>query len=102
MPLFIVPAASVGPSAILMPSGRMNGKEPIVISNRDAADTVEVEINARKLVGFVRLAFVASVWHSVSAVGTPVDGSKSPLDMKATRPVTAGIVSVWVRDVSKQ
>src|SRR5260221_13194635 len=102
MPLFIVPIASVGASAILMPSGRTNGREPIVMSNRDAADAAEVESRARKLLGFARPAVAASVWHSVSAVEMPVDGSKSPLDIKATRPMTAGMGIGLVCDVSKQ
>ena len=88
MPLVILPDASDAASAILMPSGRTNGIEPIDMSNREAADAVEVESRAKKVVALARPALVASDWQSESALEIPVDGSKLPVDTNATRPAT--------------
>lgn len=85
-----------------MPSGRTYGIDNADKSKRDAADTAEVESNARKFVGFVKLAAAASVWQSVSAPVTPLVVSNEPADTNPMRPGTGVTVSgvMWV--VSKQ
>src|SRR6202045_765660 len=102
MPRFILPHASVGASAISIPSGRTNGGDIADISNREAADAVEVESSALKLLAPGKLAAVASLWHRVSAPDKPVDGSKRPTETNARRPEKGVRVSGVLGETSKQ
>ena len=97
-----VPAAIVGASAILMPSGRTYGIDPIVKVKRDAADTVEVESSARNVEAFANPALVASLTQSASAPVWPLVLSNEALEMNATRPVAGVTVTVLMWEVSKQ
>src|ERR1700691_539239 len=96
------PAAMVGASAILMPSGRTYGADIADISKRDAADAVEVESIARNCVGFGKPAAVASAWHSASAPDTAWLVTNDPLDTNASRPGVRVTVSAVMWLMSKQ
>src|ERR1700678_3367819 len=103
MPLLsVAPAASVGASAISMPSGRTYTADVADMSKRDAAGTVEVESSARNCVGFARPAAVASLWHKASAADTPWLVLNDPIDTNAIRPGTGVTVNAVTWLVSKQ
>src|ERR1700684_3793388 len=102
MPLLMAPIASEGASAILIPSGRTNGSDTMVMSKREAADAVEVDSSAIMVSAFASPALDASVWQILSAIAIPVKGSKSVFDTKAPRPETGVYVSGSAWDVSKQ
>lgn len=86
----------------MMPSGRTYGIDIADKLKRDAADTVEVESNARKCVGFANPAEAASLWQSASAPATSEVVSNELADRKATRPAAGVYVSGVTWEVSKQ